>query len=119
MTVSIRGAITVEADDKELIYEATAEMMKEIIEANHVKTEDIVSIVFTATNDITKAYPAVAVRNMGITGAALMCLQEMYVEGSLRKCIRVMVTVEGDYDRKDLKHAYLRGAQVLRPDLKR
>ncbi len=119
MTVSIRGAITVEADDKELIYEATAEMMKEIIEANHVKTEDIVSIVFTATNDITKAYPAVAVRNMGITGAALMCLQEMYVDGSLRKCIRVMVTVEGDYDRKDLKHAYLRGAQVLRPDLKR
>lgn len=119
MTVSIRGAVTVEADDKELIYEATAEMMKEIIEANHVKTEDIVSIVFTATNDITKAYPAVAVRNMGITGAALMCLQEMYVEGSLRKCIRVMVTVEGDYDRKDLKHAYLRGAQVLRPDLKR
>ncbi len=119
MTVSIRGAVTVEADDKELIYEATAEMMKEIIGANHVKTEDIVSIVFTATNDITKAYPAVAVRNMGITGAALMCLQEMYVEGSLRKCIRVMVTVEGDYDRKDLKHAYLRGAQVLRPDLKR
>lgn len=119
MTVSIRGAVTVEADDKELIYEATAEMMKDIIEANHVKTEDIVSIVFTATNDITKAYPAVAVRNMGITGAALMCLQEMYVEGSLRKCIRVMVTVEGDYDRKDLKHAYLRGAQVLRPDLKR
>lgn len=119
MTVSIRGAITVEADEKELIYEATAEMMKEIIEANHVKTDDIVSIVFTATNDITKAYPAVAVRNMGITGAALMCLQEMYVEGSLRKCIRVMVTVEGDYDRKNLKHAYLRGAQVLRPDLKR
>ena len=56
---------------------------------------------------------------MGITGAALMCVQDLYVEGSLRKCIRVMVTVEGDYDRKNLKHAYLRGAAVLRPDLKR
>ncbi|MDD5944271.1 MAG: chorismate mutase [Clostridia bacterium] len=119
MTAAIRGATTVEANDKELIYEATAEMMKDIIEANNIKTEDIVSIVFTATNDLDKAYPAVAVRQMGITGAALMCVQELYVEGSLRKCIRVMVTVEGDYDRKNLKHAYLRGAAVLRPDLKR
>ena len=119
MTAAVRGATTVEANEKELIYEASAEMMKEIIEANNIKTEDIVSIVFTATNDIDKAYPAVAVRQMGITGAALMCLQEMNVEGSLRKCIRVMVTVEGDYDRKNLKHAYLRGAVGLRPDLKR
>ena len=61
MTVSIRGAITVEADDKELIYEATAEMMEEILKANAIKTDDIVSIVFTATDDLTKAYPAVAV----------------------------------------------------------
>lgn len=119
MTASIRGAITVEANEKELIYEAAAEMMKEIIESNNIKIDDIVSIMFTATNDLDKAYPAVAVRQMGITGAALMCVQEMYVEGSLRKCIRVMVTVEGDYDRKNLKHAYLRGAVNLRPDLKR
>jgi len=56
---------------------------------------------------------------MGITGAALMCVQELYVEGSLRKCVRVMVTVEGDYRRDNLKHVYLRGAEVLRPDLKR
>ena len=119
MIVCVRGATTVEADEKELIFEAATEMMKEIIDANHIRTEDIASIVFTATNDLKSAYPAVAVRNMGITGAALMCVQEMKVEGSLRKCIRVMVTVEGDYDRKNLKHAYMRGAQVLRPDLKR
>ncbi len=119
MTASIRGAITVESNDREQIYEATIEMMREIIDGNNVNTDDIVSIVFTATNDIDKAYPAVAVRQMGITGAALMCVQEMYVEGSLRRCIRVMVTVEGDYDRKTLKHAYLRGAVGLRPDLKR
>ena len=48
-----------------------------------------------------------------------MCVQELYVEGSLRKCVRVMVTVEGDYRRDNLKHVYLRGAEVLRPDLKR
>lgn len=119
MTVSIRGAITVEANEKELIYEAASKMMKEIIDANNINIDDIVSIMFTATNDLDKAYPAVAIRQMGITGAAFMCVQEMYVEGSLRKCIRVMVTVEGNYDRKNIKHAYLKGASVLRPDLKR
>lgn len=119
MTAAIRGAITVESNEKELIYEAATEMMKEIIEANNIEKNDIVSIIFTATNDIDKVYPAVAVRNMGITEAALMCVQEMHVDGSLRKCLRVMVTVEGDYDRKNLRHAYLRGAVGLRPDLRR
>ena len=112
MIVCVRGATTVEADEKELIYEAVTEMMRDIIDANHIRTEDIATIVFTA-------YPAVAVRNMGITEPALMCLQEMYVEGSLRKCLRVMVTAEGDYDRKSLRHAYLRGAVGLRPDLRK
>ncbi len=119
MTASIRGAITVEENDKEQIYAATTEMMNEIIGANNINIDDIVSVVFTATNDLDKAYPAVAARQIGITGAALMCVQEMYVEGSLRKCIRVMVTVEGDYDRKTIKHAYLKGAVGLRPDLKK
>ena len=119
MIVCVRGATTVEADEKELIYEAVTEMMREIIDANHIRTEDIASIVFTATNDLKSAYPAVAVRNMGITEPALMCLQEMHVEVSLRKCLRVMVTAEGDYDRKSLRHAYLRGAVGLRPDLRK
>lgn len=119
MTAAIRGAITVEENDREQIYDATAEMMKQIIKLNNIKKEDIISIVFTATNDLDKAYPAVAVRRMGITEAALMCVQELYVEGSLRKCVRVMVTVEGDYKRNALRHVYLKGAEVLRPDLKR
>ena len=119
MTAAIRGATTVELNDKNMIYEASAEMMKKILEENSINKDDIVSIVFTSTADLDKAYPAVAVRNMGITEAALMCVQEMNVEGSLRKCIRVMVTVEGNYDRKNLKPAYLRGAVGLRPDLRR
>lgn len=119
MTAAIRGATTVEINHRDAVYEATEEMMKEIIEANGIKTDDIVSVIFTATNDLDKAYPAVAVRKLGITKAALMCLQEMYVEGSLRMCIRVMVTVEGDYDRNNLRHIYLRRAVDLRPDLRR
>ena len=110
MIAAVRGATTVEMNDKEMIYEASAEMMREIIERNNIDKDDLVSIVFTATSDLDKAYPAVAVR---------MCVQEMNVEGSLRKCIRVMVTVEGNYDRKNINHAYLRGAVGLRPDLKK
>ena len=119
MTAAIRGATTVDENNKEQIYAATEQMMREIIELNHIQWEDIISILFTATNDLDQAYPAVAVRKMGITEAALMCAQELYVEGSLRKCIRVMVTVEGDYQRNSLKHVYLRNAVGLRPDLKR
>jgi len=119
MVAAIRGATTVDENDKEQIYSATEELIKEIVELNSVKKEDIVSIIFTATNDLDKAYPAVAVRNFGITNAALMCLQEMNVQGSLKKCIRVMLTVEGDYKRDALKYVYLRNAVGLRPDLKR
>lgn len=119
MIAAIRGATTVDENDKELIYSATEELMSEILKLNAVNIDDIVSVVFTATNDLDKAYPAVAVRKLGITNAALMCVQEMHVQGSLRKCIRVMVTVEGDYKRDALKYVYLRNAVGLRPDLKR
>lgn len=119
MTVAIRGATTVDENDREQIYSATEQMMREIIDLNNIKNEDMVSIIFTMTNDLDKAYPAVAVRKMGITETALMCVQELYVEGSLRKCIRVMVTVEGEYKKDSLKHVYLRNAVGLRPDLKR
>lgn len=119
MTAAIRGATTVDENDKELIYSATEEMIRKILELNAVNEEDIVSIVFTATNDLDKAYPAVVVRKMGILNAALMCVQEMNVQGSLEKCIRVMITVEGNYKRDALKYVYLRNAVGLRPDLKR
>ena len=86
MIVCVRGATTVEADEKELIYEAVTEMMREIIDANHIRTEDIASIVFTATNDLKSAYPAVAVRNMGITEPALMC--ETYTAHTMDASVR-------------------------------
>ncbi len=116
--VCIRGAITAEENSREEILERTKEMLSEIIERNSLKNEDILSVVFTATKDLTKAYPAVGARQLGLTEASLMCVQEMYVEGSLEKCIRVMVTAENGEKQKDAKHVYLRGAKVLRPDIK-
>ncbi len=119
MTIAIRGAITVAKDDKQAILDATEELLLSIIEINKLELSDISSILFTATKDLTKVYPAVAARDMGITSAALMCVQEMHVEGSLPMCIRVMVQIQRKGSDRDIhtKHVYLREAQKLRPDL--
>lgn len=115
--VSIRGAITVNEDSVSDIIESTKVLLMSIIEENHLAVENIISIYFTATQDITKAYPAVAAREVGLTECSLLCGQEMYVEGSLKKCIRVMMHVESDNCQKNAKHVYLREAKKLRPDL--
>lgn len=115
--ISIRGATTVELDTKEEVLKETEIMLKEIIEKNQLDIKDIISIIFTATKDISSVYPAVAARNLGLTKASLMCVQEMYVEGSLEKCIRVSVSAESKKSQVDVKHVYLKGAESLRPDL--
>ncbi len=116
-TRCIRGAITVEADDRTAVLAGTERMLREIIAQNNIKIEDISSIIFTATDDIKSVYPAVAARAIGIVDAALMCVQELYIEGSLRKCIRVMVSIESDKAQSEMNHVYLEGAKALRPDI--
>ena len=116
--VSIRGAITAQENTREAILEATRMMLEAIINENALEIEHIVQIHFSTTKDLDAVYPAVAAREMGITSAALMCFQEMYVVGSLEKCIRVDVLVEQDgLTRENVKHQYLKEAQRLRPDL--
>lgn len=115
--VSIRGAVTVNEDTREEVIAATRELLNIIMEKNHLTIEDIVSIIFSCTNDIKSVYPAVAAREIGILNAGLMCLSEMYVEGSLKKCIRVLMTVNKYDVQKQAKHVYLKGAVILRPDL--
>lgn len=114
----IRGAITVEQNTKEDILNSTEELIKKIIELNKLNIEDIVSILFTSTIDLNEAYPAVAARNIGITNASLMCVQEMYVKNSLNMCIRLMIQIQSELSQKDLKHVYLKKASILRQDLK-
>ncbi len=114
----IRGANTVNENSREEILEATTHLLQAILEANAIKIEQIIQILFTATRDLDVVYPSVAARQLGITEAALMCMQELEVEGSLQKCIRVAVLIESDtLTRQTLKHQYLGGAKVLRPDL--
>ena len=116
--VSIRGAITVNQNSKEAILEATQLMLEEILKANEIEQKNIIQIHFSATKDLDAVYPAVAARNIGNTSASLMRFQEMYVVGSLEKCIRVDVLVEQEGITRDhVKHQYLREAKRLRPDL--
>ena len=115
---SIRGAITVEEDTENDIITSTEELLKKIIKANAVDLENIVSIVFSSTTDLKSAYPAKAARQIGILNAGLLCLQEMQVNGSMNKCIRVLMHLNGEASQKNAKHIFLREAVKLRPDLK-
>ena len=116
MIKGIRGAIDVERDEPPKIYEATTELLGQILKNNFLESGDIVAITFTATHDLKSAYPARAAREMGLSDVPLMCTQEMYVEGSLPRCIRVLVLIN-DKGQK-LNHVYLGQAKSLRPDLK-
>jgi chorismate mutase len=114
---SVRGAITVEVDEKEEILKAAEELLSKILKYNNIAIENIISIIFSCTRDLKSAYPSEAARNMGIKYASLLCLQEMYVEGSMEKCIRVLMYVNGEKKQNEVKHIFLRKAVELRPDL--
>lgn len=118
--IAIRGATTIKENTKTQILAATTELLNTIIKENNIKIDEIISILFTATKDITKAYPAIAARQLGITQAALMCMQELEIEDSLEMCIRTMVQIQRDpinTDNPPTKHIYLHEAKKLRPDL--
>ena len=115
--IAIRGAITVKENTRVEILKSTAELLQEILELNTLSQEDVIDIYFTATKDLTKVYPAVAAREIGLTECSLICVQEMYVEGSLDMCIRALVHAKKPCCQKDAKHVYLGKAKILRPDL--
>jgi chorismate mutase len=113
----IRGATTVEENKAEAILSATRELLELIVEANALRVEDIASALFTTTRDLDAAYPAAAARALGWTHAALMCMHEMDVPRGLPRCIRVLIHWNTNARQDEVKHVYMRGATVLRPDL--
>jgi chorismate mutase len=114
---ALRGATTVERDDAGEIAEATAELLEAMLERNGVQAAAIVSIMFTATPDLTSGFPAVGARRLGLDQVPLLCATEMAVKGAPERCIRVLVHLETDRDYGSLRHVYLRGASSLRTDL--
>jgi chorismate mutase len=117
-TRGIRGAITVVADQPEIILAATKEMLEAILQANSgLNTEDIASALFTMTDDLNSVYPALAARQMGWESVPMMCAREIPVRDSLARCVRVLVQWNTERVQAAIKHVYLREAVSLRPDL--
>jgi len=114
----IRGAITVEADNPELILSATQELLDAIMQNNpDLQTDDITSVIFTTTEDLVSVHPAKAARQMGWENVPMMCAREIPVPGSVPRCIRVLVHWNTDCNQTDIRHIYLRDSVTLRPDL--
>ncbi len=114
---AVRGAITVSDNTKELILEGTKELLVEIIKRNSLENIDMISAIFTVTQDLNATFPAVAARQIGWNDIPLMCTNEIDVPGSLEKCIRVLIHINTEKSNVEINHVYLKGAQVLRPDL--
>lgn len=114
---AIRGAITVSKNDEGLILEKTKKLVLRIIKENDIDACDIINIIFSTTSDLNKVYPAKAVRELGFVNIPLMCFNEAFVEGSLKKCIRVLIQINTNKRNNEIKHVYIGGAMVLRSDL--
>jgi chorismate mutase len=118
MTVcrGVRGATTVEQDNREAILDATRELLTQMIEANEIQTGDVASAIFTTTPDLTSEYPAVAARQLGWHNVALLCTHEMSVENGLKRCIRILLHWNTEKPASEIRHIYIRDAVNLRPD---
>lgn len=113
----IRGATTVDRNDREEILQATRELLALMIRHNDIRKEDVASATFTTTVDLDAEFPALAARQIGWCDVPLLCGHEIHVPGSLEKCIRVLVHWNTDRSQADIKHIYHREAERLRPDL--
>ena len=114
---AIRGATCLAANDDAEMREAVAELLGAVMERNQLTSDDMVSVILTATPDLTCAFPAAGARHFGLVDVPLLCAQEIAVDGALEKVVRILVHVDVDRPRAEIQHVYLRGAEVLRQDL--
>ena len=112
----IRGATTVERNQREEILTATTELLELLIARNDLRAGDVASAIFTVTGDLDAEFPALAARMLGWSEVALMCMREIPVPGSLPMCIRILLHVNTERSAGEINHIYLRGAVNLRPD---
>ncbi len=114
---AVRGATTVDEDTPEAITDRVVTLLTQIMEVNGLAEDDIVSILFTATEDIVSIFPATAARTMGLGAVPLICARELAIVGSVPRCVRVMLHVTTERPRDEIHHVYLEDAQGLRDDL--
>lgn len=114
---AVRGATQVDSDDREQILDAAAELIVAVLDRNTIAADDLISIVFTLTPDLTADFPAYAARQLGITDVPLLCAQEIPVPGAMPRVLRLLAHFETVLSRAEIHHVYLRGAALLRTDL--
>ena len=112
-----RGAIRVSEDTAETVLASTTRLLEAILQRNEIEHDDLISVLFTATDDIHCAFPALAARKFGLGDVPLICARELDVDGATPRCIRVMIHLNTDKARDQLHHVYLEGARNLRDDL--
>jgi chorismate mutase len=112
-----RGAIVVASDDHETLLAATERLLSSLLERNAIPPEDLISVLFTVTDDLRSAFPAEAARRMGLGRVPLMCAQEIPVAGAMPSVVRVLAHFHTDRNLEEVVHVYLDGAETLRDDL--
>ncbi len=115
--LAIRGANTATENTKDAITKATQELVREVMEQNSISSQNVVSILFTATADLNAEFPATAARALGLDDVPLMCAQEINVPGSMPRCIRLMMYVDVPKSKAQIQHIFLGDAKSLRKDI--
>ena len=114
---AIRGAVQIDGNERDLILEGTTELVSEVMSRNNLTTDDVISVLFTVTPDLTAEFPALAARKLGFHDVPLICATEIPVPGAMPRVVRLMAHVETSMPRSAVQHVYLRGAAALRLDI--
>ena len=114
---AIRGATQLDVDEREHLLDSVDELIRQVLAQNELRTDDLISMVFTATPDLHSEFPALAARRLGIGDTPLLCSQELDIAGAMPRVIRVLVHAETPRSKAEIRHVYLRGAAALRQDL--
>lgn len=114
---AVRGAVQVDADERDLVLAGIAELVGEVLRRNALGPDDLISVIFTATPDLRSEFPAYTVRSLGILDVPMLCATEIDVPGALPRVLRLLAHVETERSRQQVRHVYLRGAAALRTDL--
>ena len=115
--LALRGAITLDADTRDEVMTKTKRLVAEMLERNQVDHDELVSVFFTATDDVTAEFPAAAARELGMGDVPLLCAKELSITHGTPLCVRVLMHFNSDRSRSELRHVYLEGARALRDDL--
>jgi len=114
---ALRGATTLDVDEAAHLTERVQALVNQMLDRNEVAKDDLISIVFTATEDIHSMFPATAARAAGLGDVPLICARELDVAGGTPLCVRVLMHLVTERSRTELHHVYLEGARNLRDDL--